>query len=118
MAAVAAISIYVTDLDQATKFYTEALGFTVKERIDGVLVELAHDGPALVLCLSDTPATRTYPGGVVLGFPTGDLKADAARLKQAGARFVHGAPEPFPAGEFMACFDPFGNALEMLSFNK
>ena len=116
MASVTAISIYVTDLDQATRFYSEAFGLTVKERIDGVLVELEHNGPALVLCLSDTAATRAYPGGVVLGFPSRDLKADSARLRQAGAKFVHGAPEPFPAGEFMACFDPFGNAIEMLQF--
>jgi lactoylglutathione lyase len=120
MGKVAAISVYVQDLDAAEKFYTAALGFRVKQRMPPELIVLEHDGPELVLCQAEKPAAGGYPraSGVVLGIPTDNLDASIRKLREQKADLVHTEPQPFPVGRFVALRDPSGNVIELLEFSR
>ena len=119
MGAVAAISIYVTDLDEAANFYDSILGLKVKHRLP-YLVVLEGGGPDVVLCQAQELAKVNYPDGsaVVLGFPTENLTQDIARLQAKGARLIHSTPQDFPDGKYIAFSDPSGNVIELLEFQR
>ena len=118
MPKIAAISIYVHDIKEAERFYTNLLGFKVADRPAPFLVELEHDGPSLVLCAADRPATAVYTkdAGTVLGLATGDVTRQAADLRAKGATVLFDEPQEFPVGVFNVVRDPSGNAIELLEF--
>jgi lactoylglutathione lyase len=115
MSKVAAISIYVDDLKKAVSFYQKTLGFKVAGEHQGV-VELEHEAVGLVLCEGPKRARAEYPAGVVLGVPVRDVEGKIAELKKLGVELIHTKPQPFPMGQFVACVDPSGNAIELLQF--
>jgi lactoylglutathione lyase len=117
MSTVRVISIYVHDLDQAAQFYSGALSLKVKHKTPYVVV-LDHDGVDVVLCQAERPTQSGYPAGagVVLGFPTDNLRKGIEALKALGVGLVHDAPQNFPEGQFVAFRDPSGNVHELLEF--
>jgi lactoylglutathione lyase len=120
MAKIAAISIYVTDLDAAAKFYSEVLGFKVQRKIPPYIIQLEHDGVDVVLCQAEKPARGEYPqaSATVLGIATANLKQSVERLKASKAEVLHDQPQEFPGGHFVAFRDPAGNVLELLEFSS
>ena len=118
MPKIAAVSIYVKDIEAAVKFYTVALGFAVRARPNPFIVELDHDTPALVLCQAEQVSASEYPTGTgtVVGIATRDVTEAAKSLAGAGATMRVGTPQPFPGGRFIAVEDPSGNVVELLQF--
>jgi lactoylglutathione lyase len=115
---IAALSIYVHDLESAVRFYTDVLGFSVRSRPAPVIVELEHDSPAVVLCQAEQPASGEYPtrSGTVIGFATDDVVATAKHVRAKGATLLFDDPQEFPGGRFVAVKDPSGNVVELLQF--
>jgi catechol 2,3-dioxygenase-like lactoylglutathione lyase family enzyme len=75
----------VHDLEQARRFYVEALGLQVSdEEMDGIMrLQLGGGTNVLVYAKADhTPATYT-----VLNFPVPDVEQAVDRLAAAGVRF-------------------------------
>lgn len=120
MPALSALTCFVPDLDAATTFYCDVLGFTVKTRFGPDVVQLAHDGIALVLCRCERPARPEYPSTaqVTPGFAVTDAAAELARLRGLGADLVFDAPQEFPLGRFIVVRDPAGNAIELLEYRR
>jgi catechol 2,3-dioxygenase-like lactoylglutathione lyase family enzyme len=116
---IAALSIYVDDLEAAVAFYTGTLGFAVRSRPAPVIVELDHDSPALVLCQAESRTSGDYPNGTgtVIGIATNDVAAAAKMLRSKGAKMVFDEPHEFPGGKFIAVRDPSGNVVELLQFD-
>lgn len=120
MPAIAAISIYVDDLEAATDFYTKQLGFNVGGRPAPVMVELEHEGLWVALCQADAPAKQRYPtgAGTVIGLAWRDVDAAVRTLKADGVEVLFPEPQEFPGGRFIAVRDPAGNVIELLEFAK
>lgn len=120
MPRIAAITIYVHDLDRAIDFYTKALGFKLRGRPVPFIAELDHDEPALVLNQADAPSTQQYPNGAgtTVGLAVDNVVEKAAALRKAGVTVLHNAPEDFPGGKYVAVKDPSGNVIELLQFDK
>ena len=118
MPSVAAISVYVDDMDRAIAFYQDVLGFKVKSRPVPFIAELEHDGPALVLCQAERSAKFDYSksSGTVIGLASGDVVARAAELMKKKVELVVPEPQEFPGGRFIAVRDPAGNVVELLEF--
>ncbi|NOT07731.1 MAG: VOC family protein [Gemmatimonadales bacterium] len=118
MTQIVAISIYVNDLDKAVAFYSEVLGFAVKARPVPFIVELEHEGPALVLCQAERPERLDYSkaSGTVVGIMVKDLAAKLRELTAKKVELIHKTPEEFPGGKFVALRDPAGNVIELLQF--
>jgi lactoylglutathione lyase len=115
---ISAISVYVSDLAAATRFYTEVLGFEVKQSFGDYATKLTSDGPSLLLCAGGGKTPGNYPSGVVLGHSTKDLDKKMNELRQKGVKLLHDQPEPFPAGRYAAFTDPFGTVHELLEYRS
>lgn len=120
MPSIAAVSIYVDDLDAATEFYTRQLGFNVRSRPVPFIVELDHERVSLVLCRAEVRTNQAYPSGsgVAIGLAWDDIEATAKRMKADGVEVLISTPEEFPGGRFIAVRDPAGNVVELLEFTQ
>ena len=109
--------IYVTDQDAARRFYTEVLGFRLKDDVPYDEVERwltvvspeRPDGAALGLNLADDAARalqrkRREDGTPAIAFATTDIGTEYERLKGRGVVFTM-EPTTMPYGGTDAVFD-------------
>ena len=119
-------SIFVDDQDKAEKFYTDVLGFKVKNNVPlgenrwlTVVSREDPEGTELLLEPSDHPAVRPYKEALVSdgiaahSFQVQDLDAERKRLGDLEVEF---AVEPMDAGPVrMAVFDDTcGNLVQLI----
>ena len=109
-------SVFVDNQDKAEKFYTEVLGFKVKQNIPlgdnrwlTVVSEEDPEGTELLLEPSDHPAVGPYKKAIVAdgipahSFQVQDLDAEWKKLNKKGVKF---SSEPIDAGPVhMSVFD-------------
>lgn len=121
MLKVAMVQINVPDLDQGIAWYRDVLGFEVaKEHYHyPVAVDLVHDGCRLLLHRTERLADIDYPNvaQTLICLQTDDITATMESLRRWGVDLLHDVPQPFPAGLFAACRDPFGNVHELVQFD-
>ena len=119
-------SIFVDDQDKAERFYTDVLGFKVKNNIPlgenrWLTVVSAEDpeGTEVLLEPSTHPAVKPYKDALVSdgipahSFQANDIDAERKRLGDLGVNFVQ---EPMDAGSVrMAIFDDTcGNLIQLI----
>ncbi|MEL7026340.1 MAG: VOC family protein [Pseudomonadota bacterium] len=119
-------NVFVDDQEKAEKFYTEVLGFEVKNNIPlgehHWLTVVSKDDPAgteLLLEPSDHPAVGPYKSALKTdgipahSFMVTNLAAEHARLVARGVTFT---TEPLDAGPVrMAVFDDTcGNLIQLI----
>ncbi|WP_377191395.1 VOC family protein [Ruegeria meonggei] len=119
-------NVFVDDQDKAEKFYTDVLGFTVKNNIPlgasrwlTVVSCEDPDGPELLLEPSEHPAVKPYKDALVAdgipahSFQVVNLDAERKRLDELDVEFV---VEPMDAGPVrMAVFDDTcGNLIQLI----
>lgn len=113
--------IPVTDLDRATKFYAEVLGFELTRDDTG-------PNPMAMLAVKDHVtgvAGHLYPGkpstdgnGPTLHFEVkGRLEDAAERCRKAGGQVIS-EPIAIPAGRFQYAIDPDGNSIGLFEYSK
>lgn len=123
-------SVFVDDQAKALKFYTEKLGFSVKDDVPvgehRWLTLVATDEPEgteLLLEPSDHPAVKPYKqalfedGIPVTAFQVNDLDAQHRRLQGLGVAFTQGPTEEGPVR--MAVFDDTcGNLIQLVEIKN
>jgi predicted enzyme related to lactoylglutathione lyase len=123
--------IYVDDQDKALRFYTEVLGFAVKDDVSNegfrwltVTSPAQPGGPALLLALNADPAAKAYQAAMfqqgqnAIMFNTSDVKADYERIKAAGAEFTM-PPTEVTAGSIIAILkDTCGNLVQITQLDQ
>ncbi len=120
------MNVFVDDQAAAQRFYTEVLGFQVKDDVpvgdDRWLTVVSPEdpgGPELLLEPSGHPAVRPYKealradGIPAASFGVDDVPAEVARLKALGVRFTQEAMEAGPVT--MAVFDDTCGNLIMIT---
>ncbi len=119
MPSIAAVSIYVDDMEKAITFYRDVLGFAVRARPVPFITELEHEPNALILCQAERPTRNDYPNaaGTVVGLATDNVAARAQDLATKNVELVHDTPQDFPGGKYIALRDPAGNVVELLEFS-
>jgi len=117
MSKVCAISVYVKDLAEGTKFYSDVLGLK-RKKVMPYLVLLDNEGADFVLCQAEESTAIDYPNqaAVVLGFQTENLAESVSAFRAKGVNFIHSSAQDFPGGKFVGFRDPSGNVLELLEF--
>ena len=119
MPRVCLIQINVTDMDVATDFYCNKLGFDVLSKKDYPnVVELVQKGIRLVLVKVTKPARIEYPNiaQTLIAIQVDDLTATLEDLKKKGVELVYDTPQKFPEGVYSALRDPFGNVHELIEY--
>jgi catechol 2,3-dioxygenase-like lactoylglutathione lyase family enzyme len=124
---IAMTSVLVDDQEKALRFYTDVLGFVVKNDIPmgehrwlTVVSPQAPDGVELVLEPDGHPAARPFKAALVAdgipftAFTVDDVHAETARLKAAGVVFTQ---EPLQMGPATTAVldDTCGNLIQIVS---
>jgi predicted enzyme related to lactoylglutathione lyase len=110
----ATTSVYVSNMDRAVKFYSEAIGLTLRSRIGNEWAELVTANRVVIgLHPAQPPATVTpgTTGAINIEFQaTGDLESAIASLKNHGVPFVSQI-QNYEHVRLITCSDPDGNKL-------
>ena len=113
------ITIYVSDMDRAVRFYTETLGLRLAYRF-GNQWAAVEVGKGLTVGLH--PASAEMPAGrkgsMAIGLELGSATIEDAisRLESKGVRF-HGPVNEGKAGKFVSFEDPDGNMIYIAQLN-
>jgi catechol 2,3-dioxygenase-like lactoylglutathione lyase family enzyme len=123
--AVATVCIFVNDQDKAKAFYTDVLGFELRQ--DSPMGEsrwlaVAPKGARTEVILYKMDQNWEHYHGVMgksqaITFNVTDIQALHADLKQKGVRITQ-EPDPQPWGTFMTILDQDDNALLMVEEPK
>lgn len=119
------VNIDVENLDQATRFYCEALGLRVGRRFEGAVELLGSNAPLYLL--ENASGTPPFAGGpkrhydrhwtpVHLDFEVSDLPRAVARAMAAGAAMEQDI-EAKGWGRIATFADPFGNGFCLIEFS-
>ncbi len=116
----ASIRYMVDDVDAAVAFYTQHLGFALKQQFGPNMAILSRDDLALWLAGPSASAARPMPDGRRpepggwnrFVIPVDDLPSVVARLRQQGITFRNEIVRG-PGGQQILCEDPSGNVIEL-----
>ena len=116
----ASIRYVVGDVDRAVAFYTQRLGFTLKQQMGPAFAYVSRDDLTLWLSGPQSSAARPMPDGRRpepggwnrLVLEVKDLPSRVAALKQAGVRFRNEVVVG-PGGRQILAEDPDGNPVEL-----
>lgn len=110
----ATTSVYVSNMDRAVKFYSEAMGLTLRSRIGNEWAELVTaNGVVIGLHPAQPPATVKpgTAGAINIEFQVAsDLESAIASLKRHGVPFVFQI-QNYEHVRLITCSDPDGNKL-------
>ena len=123
--------VYVDDQDQAVRFYTDVLGFAVKDDVRNgpyrwltVTAPGDRDGTELQLALADDPAASAYQEALFAHsqpatmFYTADVKAEHARLAAKGVEFTVPPTEVMPGSTIAVLKDTCGNLVQLTQLDR
>lgn len=120
----AQITILVSNLEEAKKFYTEKLGFSVcaDEAIspDGRYLTVApqkDNATVFELVKAETPEQEKLVGDqaggqILVMFESDDIENDYMAMKEKGVLF-HGEPATVPGGKGVGFEDLYGNQFDL-----
>jgi len=116
----ASVRYLVKDVDRSIAFYTQHLGFALKQQMGPAFARVSRDDLILWLSGPQSSAARPMPDGrrpepggwnrLVLEMK--DLPSRVAEMKQAGLRFRNDIVVG-PGGKQILVEDPDGNPVEL-----
>jgi glyoxylase I family protein len=109
--------IFVSDLEEAKKFYSGILGFAVALQT-GERLEFLHEGCQFIAFKCKQEAVVTDYGNVarsVFAFEVVSLNDSMSTLKSKGVEFLHEEPAHNDFCRYAAFRDPFGNVHDCLN---
>ncbi len=105
--------ISVTDLEHGIAFYGQALGLSLKRRLDDDWAELEGASLPVFLLVRDRPEQQPDGWTVHLDFLTDGLEDAERRAREAGAVLVRAFQERV-WGRMANMADPFGNPFDLI----
>ncbi len=109
-------TIYVHDLEQAVRFYSEGLGYEVKATYGSCITQLKTGATTLILEQIEPGSQPTSPM-TVLAFQTADIQASARTIAEAGGEIVDAEPRRCPVGLVVSFKDRAGVLHNLLQFD-
>ena len=121
----AQIRYIVNDVNEAVAFYTEELGFSLKQQYGPAMaimeyqdIQLWVAGPAASASKPMPDGTQPVPGGWArFVLPVENIQSVVDSLSAAGIGFRNEIVEG-PGGKQILCLDPSGNVIELFEANK
>lgn len=116
----ASIRYLVSDVDRAIAFYTQRLGFELKQHMGPAFAQVSRDDLTLWLSGPQSSAARPMPDGRRpapggwnrLVLEVKDLSSRVMEMKRAGVRFRNEIVVG-PGGKQILAEDPDGNPIEI-----
>jgi catechol 2,3-dioxygenase-like lactoylglutathione lyase family enzyme len=121
----ATVRYIVDDVEAAIAFYTEALGFSVRQQFGGAMAILARDDLTLWVAGPLASASKALPDGRRPGsggwnrfvLEVADLPTLSAELRGRGVILRSDVIEG-PGGRQLLCEDPSGNPIELFEARR
>ena len=123
---IALTSVFVSDQDEALRFYTETLGFVKKHDVPvgefkwlTVVSPDDPDGTELLLEPNDNPVAQEYQKGIfdqgipAASFSVTDIRAEYEKLKSLGVAFTM-EPTELPNVTIAVFDDTCGNLIQIM----
>ena len=107
--------IFVSDLEEAKRFYCGILGFPVKAETENRL-DFAHRGVDFIAFKCEKDATIEDYSNIarsVFVFEVESIEESLQDLRTKGVNFLHDQPAENEFSRYAAFFDPFGNVHEI-----
>jgi predicted enzyme related to lactoylglutathione lyase len=127
---IALTTVYVSDQDNALRFYTEVLGFVKKADFSQgpfrwltVASPEEPEGTQLQLALDNNPAAKAFQqalhaqGQPAVMFFTSDVQADYERMKARGAE-ISMPPTDVTGSKILKLDDTCGNVIQVTQLMK
>lgn len=108
-------TIFVSDLDQAIRFYGDGLGYEVKATYGPCIVQLKTGLTTLIF--EQIEGQHPEVPTTVLSFQTTDIHAAMRSVVDAGGELVDTKPQRCPVGFVVKFRDPFGVLHDLLQFD-
>ena len=116
----ASVRYIVDDVDAAVAFYTQAMGFELRQQYGPAMAILGKDDLTLWVAGPAASASRPMPDGAQPApggwsrfvLEVADLPGLVAQLRGRGVRFRNEIVEG-PGGRQILCEDPAGNVVEL-----
>jgi predicted enzyme related to lactoylglutathione lyase len=105
---------WVTDMDRAVAFYTDALGLPVKQRHGDRWTEL--DGGTIRIGLHGRIEGHPADHGGTAVFLVQDLDASKAALEERGVAFDEHMGEVSGYARYASFADPDGNSMQLIEY--
>lgn len=116
------ITIYVKDMEESLKFYTEIIGLEIAHRSSpqkGMDIAFLNAGGIQVELICDSNKSEISIGNdVSLGFTVQSLESTIEELKEKGVNSIIGPIKPIPQISFIFIFDPNGFKIQLAELNK
>ena len=111
-------TILVDNMDIALEFYVKVLGFEI--------IRKDHRYPEFVLLQQDTHPIALHQvkdltpteSRVILGIEVDNLEYWLDELSKQNVNMVHKTPQKFFGGLYAGIYDPTGNMLELIQWDK
>jgi catechol 2,3-dioxygenase-like lactoylglutathione lyase family enzyme len=100
------ITVMITDMDRSIAFYSDLLGFTLKNRFGNHWAEL--EGPGLTIALHPTDQEIEKGTNLQIGLRVGNLEDAVKTLRTKGVEIALSSEENVDLASFK---DPDGNSL-------
>ncbi|MGH7940816.1 MAG: VOC family protein [Limisphaerales bacterium] len=111
----AKIMVFVPDIAEAKRFYSEVLGFELRTENDKRLV-FAHESCDFIAHKCDKPTSSgdyAREARAVFVFCVPDIEKAIEALRSRGVRVLHSTPGQSEDGRYAAFVDPFGIVHEI-----
>ena len=120
------IRYIIEDVPATLRFYTTLLGFTVEHDASPAFASVVRDGVRLLLSGDGSSGKRQLadgrtqtPGGWNrVHLEVADIKAEVARLREAGVTFRMNDIITGPGGDQIIIDDPSGNPVEIFQSRR
>lgn len=109
-------TVFVPDLDEAVRFYSEGLGYEVKATYGPCIVQLKTGATTLILEKIEAGSQPASPA-TILCFQTEDIRASMRTIVEAGGELVDAEPRRCPVGVVVMFKDRSGVLYQLLQFD-
>ncbi|SRR6266567_6719778 len=106
------VMLYVTDVEKAIPFYTEKLGLSIEDQLEGFVQFKQPQGTGAILALAQKGDGRPVQNAE-LWWLVDDADATFAELSAKDVKIAQPLQDE-PFGRTFAIQDPFGNTLYMM----
>jgi len=113
------VTVYVSNMDKAVRFYSETLGLKLAYRFGDHWASIeAGTGLTIGLHPASTQSPAGRKGSIAIGLQLkGSIKDAVSALKTKGVRFQGDVINEGKAGSFIGFEDPDGNQLYLAEVN-
>jgi predicted enzyme related to lactoylglutathione lyase len=111
------VNVTSEDPHRLTSFYRNIVGLPPNPNIGEEAFEIGPNTSFVIDGHSEIKGPAKEPARVLINFFVDDLKAEQARLKEQGVKFIREEGQEYWGGTISTFLDPDGNYVQLMEYN-